>query len=900
MSGLSFSTEQLETLFPFFLMTDTSGVVRRVGPSLKKTLPQIDVGSNIDDFFAVDWPDGSLPPSKLTNVDGKLFALRTRVGEDRLLLLRGQFVAQEDGRVFVGAPWVREVADIKRLGLSIRDFAVHDPISDYLLNLQTNTASMRDSRRLTAKLEQARAVAENASRAKTEFLASMSHEIRTPLNVVMGMAELLTDTELTRTQRLYVDTILGNSEQLRLLVSDVLDVSKIEAAQIELESVEFDIGGSVEAVVESLAIRAEDKHLELTVYIDEGTPSRVLGDPARIRQIATNLVGNAVKFTTSGHVTVNLLPIDKDEDEEVLRLVVSDSGPGIAADKTEAIFDRFVQENSSTNRRFGGTGLGLHITRSLTELMGGSIRVDSTLGSGSTFVVELPLKSTSAPAPGPAIEGERRILVSSTGSPSRANLTRRLQDWGFETSVVNTPQEALERSAGNARLIIIEAPHTGPEYIEFEKSVQGIRDSGTPLIVIDRAGMGANDEPSRRFVHITRPTSRGRLLGALETILGTREGRRSRGAPAPKKPRAEGTILLAEDNPANQLLISRLLEFEGYSVEVANDGLEAVQMATNGSTEYRAVLMDLEMPRQDGLESARQIREWEKERKKPPIPIIALTAHALESHRQASFEGGMQDFLTKPVERTQLMQRLRVWTSHTPVVLVVDDSLDSRLMLEHMLRDSGQFRPLSASNGAQGIRIAELLDVDIVLLDLVLPDMSGFELARTLRARLPRAGLLMLTGRDDAETVQQALDSGCAAHLSKPARRGRVLQALAELTPARYRGEPKAPMPARVKSPTLTYIEVDKDLMDLIPGYLKRRREEAQELSTRIVAQDFEWLKNTGHNLKGSGAGYGFKRLTEIGQSVEAAAKAQDIEALKQHAEELDAFLSNVRTRPGS
>lgn len=902
MSDLSFSTAQLETLFPFFLMTDADGVVQSVGPSLQKTLPQLVVGSNIDDFFAVDWPDGSLPPSKLTNVDGKLFALRTQVGEDRLLLLRGQFVAQKGGRVFVGAPWVTDVRDIKRLNLSLRDFAVHDPISDYLLNLQTNTASMQDSRRLTAKLEQARAVAENASRAKTEFLASMSHEIRTPLNVVMGMSELLTDTELTRTQRLYVDTILGNSEQLRLLVSDVLDVSKIEAAQIELESVEFDVGETVEAVVQSLAIRAEDKHLELTVYVDEVTPSRVLGDPARIRQIATNLVGNAVKFTTSGHVAVSLTPIKSDEGEDLLRLVVSDSGPGIAADKTEAIFDRFVQENSSTNRRFGGTGLGLHITRSLAELMGGSIRVDSTLGAGSTFLVDLPLKSTGVPAPGPVIEGARTALVSSTGSHSRTNLKRRLQDWGFETSVVTTPQEALNRGTGDtARLIIIEAPHSGPEYIEFEKSVEGLRDSGTPLIVIDRAGMGTNDEPSRRFVHITRPTSRARLLGALETILGTQERRLSRGAPPPKKNRAEGTILLAEDNPANQLLISRLLEFEGYTVEVASDGLEAVQMATSGSTEYRAVLMDLEMPRQDGLDSARQIRAWEKQRQRPPIPIIALTAHALESHRQASFDGGMQDFLTKPVDRAQLMRRLRVWTSHTPVVLIVDDSLDSRLMLEHMLRDSGQFRPLSASNGAQGLRIAELMDVDIVLLDLVLPDMNGFALARTLRERLPNVGLVMLTGRDDAETVKEALDSGCATHLSKPARRERVLQALAELTPPRYRSTPKtAPKAPRRKSPTLTYIEVDKDLMDLIPGYLKRRREEAQELVTRIEAQDFEWLKRTGHNLKGSGAGYGFKRLSAIGQAVEAAAKEKDAGALRQQADELVLFLSNVRARPGS
>lgn len=898
MSGLSFSEEQLEALFPFYLMTDTNGVVQSIGPSLRKALPPLVVGSNIDDSFAVDWPHGSVPPSKLTDTDSKLFALRSQLGE-RLLLMRGQFIRQKTGRVFVGAPWVTDVRDIKRLGLSLRDFAVHDPISDYLLNLQTNTASMQDSRRLTAKLEQARAVAESASLAKTEFLASMSHEIRTPLNVVMGMSDLLTDTELTRTQRLYVQTILGNSEQLRLLVSDVLDVSKIEAGQIELESMEFDVGTTVETVVESLAVRAEEKGLELTVYVGENAPARVLGDPARIQQIVMNLVGNAIKFTTSGHVAVTLGPVESSSGP-VLRLMVADSGPGIAADKTEAIFDRFVQENSSTNRRFGGSGLGLHITRSLVEMMGGSIRVESGVDVGSVFAVDLPLKVTANPPPGPDVEGHRTLILSSSVPRTRANIYRRIRDWGFEATLVATSQEALAIASDRApRLVVLEAPRSGPECVAFEKGVEDLRRLGVALIVIDRAGVGTDDEPSNDFVRITRPVSRVSLLRAFEMTLGSQEIRRSRRAPPPAREKATGKILLAEDNPANQMLISRLLEYEGYEVEIANNGLEAVIMATQEPAKYRAVVMDLEMPLQDGLESARRIRTAEKKKQRPQTPILALTAHALESHRQASFDAGMQDFLTKPVDRSQLMRRLRVWTSHTPVVLIVDDSPDSRLMIEHMLRDSGEFRPLSASTSEQALRTAELMDIDIVIADLVLPDMDGFALVRALRKKLPEVGVLMLTGRDDATTIQEALDAGCAAHLAKPARRDTMLTALRKLTPPHYRAT-DLPAPRVPIDEPVAYVAVDTDIMDLIPGYLKRRREEAVSMVGRIDSGDFAWLKRTGHNLKGSGSGYGFQRLSALGGAVEVAAGAEDTRELRELAEELATFLDGVRTRPAS
>jgi len=525
----------------------------------------------------------------------------------------------------------------------------------------------------TREMNTAKDEAVAASRAKSEFLANMSHEIRTPMNGVLGMIALTLDSELNQDQKLCLEMAHSSATALLGLINNILDFSKIEAGKIALDPLEFDLHEFLEEIARMHSIQAHQKKLELVLDIAPEVPSRVVADRMRLGQVLTNLIGNALKFTDRGEIVVSAAGAAGQTGRPDLAFSVRDTGIGMAPDQTRRIFQPFSQADTSTTRRFGGTGLGLTISASLVKLMGGRLWVESTPGEGSTFHFTLCADAVTPPAGLPAVVApplavaNGRVLIADDNAACREVLSRLLRRWGINAVEAADGMEALallrSSSPGSFRMVVIDAEIPGAPGWEVAQTIAR-EHPATRVIVM--APIPVRREPASGVAAvIPKPVSGRDLWQALgvepvrgEIALGGPECRPVE-APADKGPGQNPErlrILLAEDNPVNQLFARRLLEKSGHSVTIVTDG-EAALRALQAQA-YDLVLMDVQMPVMDGLEAARQLRERERGTQSH-IPIIAMTAHAMSGDREVCLEAGMDGYISKPVNQRELFAAIR-------------------------------------------------------------------------------------------------------------------------------------------------------------------------------------------------------------------------------------------------
>jgi len=524
----------------------------------------------------------------------------------------------------------------------------------------------------------ARELAERVARARSAFLANMSHEIRTPMNAVLGFVELVLDTELQVEQRRALELVRSSSEALLTILNDILDYSKIEADHLELESIPFDLPKVVHATATLLAVRAREKHLELTVDVPPDVPHIMRGDPTRVRQVLMNLIGNAIKFTEQGEVDVSAAVVGYHDDRTSVRFRVRDTGIGISDEQLATIFDEFTQADASMTRRYGGTGLGLAISRKLVALMGGQLSVTSEVGRGSefSFTLRLPVEpSAAATTPGRAVSlGGRRLLVVDDNETNRRILRDMLGAEGVavhEAARADAGLTALRRAAAAGTpfdIAILDAQMPDQDGFELAAAVRADPDLvATKLLILTSAGQRGDGERCRQMgiqAYLTKPIARADLIEAVGTVLV--EAPPAGAAPAliTRHSIAESRhtlrILLAEDNVVNQQVATAMLVKRGHQVDVVGNGREAVDAV--GARDYDLVLMDIQMPEMDGFTATEAIRALPRGR---TLPIIALTAHALSGERERCLERGMTGYLAKPFKAHDLFAVIERRTAAT-------------------------------------------------------------------------------------------------------------------------------------------------------------------------------------------------------------------------------------------
>ena len=540
-------------------------------------------------------------------------------------------------------------------------------------NLRLRDA-IREAEKLTVE-------AKAANVAKGQFLANVSHEIRTPLNGVIGMTELLLDTNLDENQRDYAQIIKTGGDALLTLINDILDFSKIEAGKLEVETIDFDLRATVEDISDFLAVRAQDNGLEFVCLIDPEVPAFVKGDPGRLRQVLGNVIGNAVKFTPHGEVLIHVSFLAEFENQAIVKFTVEDTGIGIPEDKIENLFNPFSQIDASNTRQFGGTGLGLSISKNLVELMGGEIGVQSSVNKGSTFwftiILEkqpfVPVRMTACPE---AVCG-RRVLGVDDNATNRRLLEAYLRNWGCRFDLVDGAQSALaelrhaylDGDPYEIAILDMQMPGTDGETLgEMIKGDPATRDLVLIMMTsLSRRGDAKRLEEKGFSGYLTKPVRQKQLYDCLLMSLGQVEGEcdpRKRSIVTrhtiTEAKRKRLHVLVVEDNFTNQRLAVSVLEKLGHDVNAVSHGLEALDVLKR--EKYDIILMDVQMPIMDGLEATRFIRQGSIEILDPNVRIIAMTAHAMKGDRERCLDAGMDDYIAKPVQASDLVDVLQRWT----------------------------------------------------------------------------------------------------------------------------------------------------------------------------------------------------------------------------------------------
>jgi len=562
-----------------------------------------------------------------------------------------------------------------------------------LVKMRAFVKDVSQQRKRSTELMQAKDEAIAASQAKSEFLANMSHEIRTPMNGILGMAELLSNSDINERQRDFLDVINNSASALLTIINDILDFSKIEADAFELDPTPFDLKSSVNDVTSILSMSAQEKGLELIINYPSSMCRGFIGDAGRLRQVLTNIVGNAIKFTDNGHITIDVDVADPRNDISVINICVQDTGIGIDPDKVKSVFNKFTQADGSTTRMYGGTGLGLSISKAIVEMMGGRIRVKSTLGKGSSFSFSIPL-----PIDNDAIMknydtanliGKRALIIDDIAI-NRQILTEQLQRWDIQVDSVKDGVEALtilksKHDQGEPYdIILLDYLMPGMNGQELATIISNSDSLNTPpMIMLSSCDQPlSNDEFSQIGIdaYLMKPVRERRLFTTIIATLAqgndleqpSQKSQPSRTNSKRNLSKNEAVeILVAEDFLLNQDVVRLMLEDSLYNPVFVNNGKEAVELYKDNPARFPAILMDVSMPVMDGYQATQLISVFEVSRHLTHIPIIALTGHALKNDREKCLTAGMDDYLMKPVKQTELLEKLDHWTGRAMDIMAL-------------------------------------------------------------------------------------------------------------------------------------------------------------------------------------------------------------------------------------